>query len=390
MHDRSRPGRGWSRRLPAALAVAALIPAVAACGTANNPPDKVAAAAAPALQTVKIGVGPFLDNQTLDLGEQLGFAKDLGLRIKSTILPSNNAIYQAIRTGDIDVGAGTLRGLQPIVKSAPELRNFMFKDQFLGFFFVGRKGSTPVYADLVAGGASPAAAKAQVLRSFVGKSFDLIKLQNFAPLASGLKAGGIDPSKVKINDFSDDAKAALAFEGGRGDFYTGALPQQSKLLLDHPDKYVNVGGYEILGPAGLSYDTWATSDRFLTSKPAIARKLVALQLRVARYIRERLPQAAPKLAALVTKASSTELPVSTVKLLASQFTKFLTPADLTDGVFSSASPVHWENEAKLDAEQNAKDLPSGFQIGQADVEQTWFDNYKADPKLVAWVDKPLP
>lgn len=384
MHDQSTRPVSRPRRLLAVAATVLFALALGACGSTSKQTG------AASLQTVRIGVGPFLDNQTLDLAQELGFPQELGLTIQSTILPSNNAIYQAIRTGNIDIGAGTLRGLQPIIKSAPELRNFMFKDQFLGFFFVGRKGRTPVYADLIAKGVAPAQAKQQVLQSFIGKSFDLIKQQNFAPLASGLRAAGIDPAKVKINDFSDDAKAALAFEGGQGDFYTGALPQQSKLLLDHPGQYVNVGGYEILGPAGLAYDTWATSQHFLATKPDVAKKLVAIQLRTARYIRERLNQAAPKLAALVTKASSTSLPVATVKLLASQFTKFLTPADLTSGVFDPASPVFWQNEAKLDAVQNAKDLPSGFRLDQADVEQQAFANYQADPQLVAWVDKPLP
>lgn len=378
------------RRLAALCAVAVVGITAAGCGDSTNSSDTATAAAVDKLTTVKIGVGPFLDNQTLDLAEQVGFAKELGLKIDSTILPSNNAIYQAIRTGNIDAGAGTLRGLQPLAKGAPDLRDFMFKDQFLGFFFVGRKGKTPVYSELIAAGKSPAEAKKEVLQSFVGKSFDLIKQQNFPPLASALKAAGIDPSKVKVNDFSDDSKAALAFEHGTGDFYTGALPQQSKLLLDHPDKYVNVGGYEILGAAGLAYDTWATSTKFLQAKPDIAKKLVALQLRTARYIREDLDAAAPKLAALVTKASSTELPVPTVKLLASQFTKFLTPADLEKDVFNPSSALFWQNEAKLDAQQNAKDLPEGFTVDQAEVSEEWFKRYQADPKLVAWVNKPLP
>ncbi|UUY01537.1 ABC transporter substrate-binding protein [Svornostia abyssi] len=382
--------RGRSRgRLLAALAVCGTLAfGVAACG---DDEDSGATAAgtttAPAEPVkVKVGVGPFLDNQTLALATEMGYDKEQGLEFEQVILPSNNAIYQAIRTGDIDLGAGTLRGLQTVAKTAPDLQNFIVKDQFKGYFLVGRKGDTPVYSELVKEGKTPEEAKQEVLESFKGKTVNMVKQQNYAPLAAGLEAAGIDPDEVKINDFADDAKAALAFQRGDGDFYTGALPQQSKLLLDDPDKYVNVGGYEILGPAAISYDTWTTSKDWLAENPDVALKVLAAQLKTAQYIQDDLDAAAPQLAKLVTDASKTELPVENVKLLASDFTKFLTAQNLEEDVFNPDSPLFWEKEAELAAEQNAKDLPEGYKPADQNVSEEWFKKYQADSALTSWVE----
>ena len=62
-----------------------------------------------------------------------------------------------------------------------------------------------------------------------------------------------------------------AFQSGVGDYYTGSLPIQSALLLDHPKDYVNVGGYEVLG---VSKDKPAKLAKFRDggAKPAPAAK----------------------------------------------------------------------------------------------------------------------
>jgi hypothetical protein len=288
------------------------------------------------------------------------------------------------------MGAGTIRGLVPLASTAPTLRNYIIRDQFLGFFLVGRtKDNPPAYADLVAKGESPADAKMAVLRSWVGKSFDIVGEQNLAPIAAGLQAAGIDPKSIKVNNFADDAKAAAAFQSGVGDFYTGSLPIQSALLLDHPKDYVNVGGYEVLGPAGLSYDTWTTSQGWLDGHPQLALKVLAVVLRTSRYIDGELDSAAPKLTDLVNTASSGSLPVSQVKLLATQFTDFLTPDQLTSKVFATGGPYYWANEAKLDIQQSSPAPPTGYDPATVANAQTWFQKLEADSSLMAWVNGPL-
>jgi ABC-type nitrate/sulfonate/bicarbonate transport system substrate-binding protein len=376
--------RPWRVRLGVAVAALAAV-ALTACSSSSSPGSPQ-----PSLTTVKVGIGPFLDNQTLPLAQQLGFAAEQGIKFDFKTLPSNDAIYRAIQTGQLDVGAGTVRGLVPLATTAPTLRNYIIRDQFLGFFLVGRtKDNPPVYADLVAKGTTPDAAKAAVLKSWVGKTFDIVGEQNFAPIAAGLQAAGLDPKSVKVNNFADDAKAAAAFQSGEGDYYTGSLPIQSALLLDHPKDYVNVGGYEVLGPAGLAYDTWTTSQSWLDKNPRLALKVLAVVLKTSRYINGNLDSAAPKLTDLVNTASSGSLPVDQVKLLATQFTDFLTPEQLTSKVFAADSPYYWQNEAKLDIQQSSPAPPAGYDPATVANAEAWFQKLRADAALMTWVNGPL-
>jgi len=372
-----------------ALVVAALTATACASSSSSASPASAAGSASAAPATVTVGIGPFLDNQTLPLAQELGFAAQQGITFKFTTLPSNDAIYQAIESGQLDMGAGTLRGLVPLAATAPSLRNYIIRDQFLGFFLVGRKSANPpAYAALTAKGVAPAQAKLDVLKSWVGKTFDIVGEQNFAPIAAGLAAAGISPKSVHVDNFADDAKAAAAFQSGVGDYYTGSLPIQSALLLDHPADYVDVGGYQVLGPAGLSYDTWTTSDSWLAKNPQLALKVLAV-VKTSRYINTDLGAAAPQLTELVNTASSGDLPVAQVKLLATQFSDFLTPQQLTDRVFASTSPFYWQNEIKLDIQQSTPAPPAGYDAAAVADAASWFAKLQASPQLVAWVNGSL-
>jgi ABC-type nitrate/sulfonate/bicarbonate transport system substrate-binding protein len=368
------------RRLLSAIAVAGSAALVIASGSSASSTN-----ASTGLTTVRVGIGPFLDNQTLELAQKLGYAKQQGLDLQFKILPSNDAIFQAIESGSLDIGAGTLRGLAPLAKTAPDLRNFMFRDQFKGFFLVGRKGE-PTYSGLVASGLSPAAAKAKMLKTLDQSTFDLIKIQNWPPIASALQSAGLDPDKPTVDNFNDDATAALAFEHGTGDYYTGALPQQAALLLNHPGEFVNAAGSQVLGATSATYDTWTTSTGWLKSNPDVAKKIVAITLKVNSYIRDQLGHSAPQLAALLNKAASSKFSSAEIALLVKQFSYFLKPSDMASQVFNAKNPYFWKHEAEVDKQQNKAALPSGYTIGSNNDEQQYYDEYKADHALVAWVN----
>ena len=74
---------------------------------------------------------------------------------------------------------------------------------------------------------------------------------------------GLTEDDVTLMKFADDQKGATAFMRGTGDISIGGLPQ-AKRLLGMPDQYVNIGGDEILGPAGLWYDTNITTKKYIT------------------------------------------------------------------------------------------------------------------------------
>jgi ABC-type nitrate/sulfonate/bicarbonate transport system substrate-binding protein len=360
-----------------ALVVTAALWAVAGASAATEPTQ------------VTIAVGPFLDNQTLPLAKEWGLDRQQGLDFKTVILPSNNAIFQALRTGDADVGAGTVAGLPPVIKQASELRNWAIKDQFLGYFIVGRKGAGPVYDTLVKQGVAPERAKRQVLGSFVGKSICIVKIQNFPVVKGALEAVGIDPGKLQVKDFADDAKAAQAFLGGSCDFYTGSLPQQAKLLRGYPDKFVAVGGYQMLGPGALWYDTWTSTSGWLGENEDTALRVLAIHYRIMRYLNEKVDWAAPAMAKLVNRASAGDLPVSEVKFLLQRFSEYLPLSKVRGYAFAPSSPYYWLKQARFVASQNAAVLPKGFRIGSWEVEPAWVAKLQARADLVKWINGPL-
>lgn len=376
----------WSSAIAASTAAAFFL---AACGT-TTPSASVSSTSAP-LTTVTVGIGPFLDNQTLALAQQLGYAKAEGIQFKFVTLPSNGAIFSAIESGSIDMGAGTMRGIIPLAATAPTLRNFIIRDQFLGNFLVGRKSQHPLtYSGLVAAGESPNQARRNVLLSLRGKAVDIIAVQNLPPITSALKSVGIDPSLLHVNNFSTDALASLAFENGTGNYYTGNLVTQSTLLLNHPNEYVDVGGgTQVLGGAGLSYDSWTSSQGWLSAHHQLALKIVAVVLKVNRYIQQRLGSAAPALARLTNAAASSNLSVPVVKQLVSKYETFLTPAQLGSQVFNASSPDYWLNETKLDMKANAGVLPPNFNPRTLDPAQKYFKEYEQNAGLVKFVNGPL-
>src|SRR4051812_25245259 len=99
--------RHWRARAGTAV-IALVMLAASACSSSKS--GSSSSSATPGLSTVTIGIGPFLDNQTLSLAQDLGFAAQQGIKFDFKTLPSNNAIFQEIEADRLDLGAGTLRG----------------------------------------------------------------------------------------------------------------------------------------------------------------------------------------------------------------------------------------------------------------------------------------
>lgn len=63
---------------------------------------------------------------------------------------------------------------------------------------------------------------------------------------------------VEIIDFADDTQATAAFLRDEGDYYTGSLPQEVKLLSE--EGYVAVAENEAIGPGGLWFSNVFASE----------------------------------------------------------------------------------------------------------------------------------
>jgi len=341
-----------------------------------------------ALVTVKVGVGPFLDYQPWYLAHQMGFDKAQGLNLNIQNFTQQQLAISTLHRGDLALTYSCHECDFSYVKSVPELRDWMVTNQFKGFIIVGRKGAL-TYSGLV-NKVGPKQAKARVVKSWKGKSFVMVESLRRGLLEAALSSVGLTINDVKIINFADDAKAALAFLQGTGDYYTGSLPQESKLLFQYANRFVNVGGTEVLGPAGLWYSTMVSQASWLKNQPNIVYKLLAVWYRTTRYMRVHPQKSFPLITSELNSAAAASFTVKQVIFLATRLNEFETLSEAKRTVFNPSSPLYWRLSAAYYAKQSTNVLPAGFKVDTVVVAQQFFNNFLKHTALVKWVNSPLP
>lgn len=337
-------------------------------------------------KTVRIGLTPFFDYQAWGVAQALGLDKEQGIALEPVAVTSGANGVAALRQGSLDLTASSQVGAFPFYKQVPALRTWIILDQFKGFIVVGRKGKTDTFGDLSAK-VGPAKAKEDILNSFRGKTF-VINPTNFLPLVkAAIGQVGLTVDQVKIAEFPDDAKAALAFETGVGDFYMGSLPQEAK-LLSQPDRYVNVGGHEILGDAGLWFSSTVGLAPWLESNKETVMKLLAVWYRTVRYINEK----PDSVIATWTKRINQQAAAAFTEDDMRNILKLLYYPNIEEAkktFYNKESPLYWKRSINYYVPQNADKLPADFDSGKYNIEETLFLEFLKRNDLIAWVNSPL-
>ncbi|WP_080692121.1 ABC transporter substrate-binding protein [Brucella anthropi] len=345
----------------------------------------IAAANADDVKTVKVGITPYFDYMPWVIAKEKGLDKEVGINLDLVTITNTAAGVAAMRQGSLDIVSSCHVCNFPLYKSVPSLRSFLITDQFKGFIVIGRKG-TDTFAELEAKvGAEKA--KEQILKGFKGKTFPTV-LSTYKPLlTAALDQVGMTISDLNVIESGDDAQAALAFQRGTGDFYVGSLPQETK-LLSMPDKYVNVGGSEILGPAGLWYSTMVSTQEWLDKNDDTAVKLAAIWYRVSRYADERFDDVAPIWVKATNERAAASFTIDdfkgTFQLLA-----FPTLEKAKTTVFNPSSGVYWKKSVDFYEKQNADQLPGGLEPASNALEEKYYTKLAADKNLTDWINSPL-
>jgi ABC-type nitrate/sulfonate/bicarbonate transport system substrate-binding protein len=334
--------------------------------------------------TVRVGVTPYFDYMPWVVADKLGLDEELGIDLELVNITSTARGVAAMRQGSLDVVSSCHVCDFPLYASVPELRSWLITNQFKGFMVVGREGQ-PTYADL-SKTMDPEAAKKQILEGMKGKEFALV-LSNFEKLlTAALGQVGMGISDVKVTQFSDDAAAALAFQRGTGDYYMGSLPQEAKLIAT--PGYVNVGGHEILGPAGLWFSTMVSTNEWLTENPETVKKLVAIWLRFARYASEDFDRVAPLWVEATNERAGAAFTVEEFKQTM-ELLYFPTVEQAQKTIYNPQSEAYWKNSVDFYKGHNAAELPEGVDPDSTALEQSFFEAVLADAKLAEWIGSPL-
>ena len=150
---------------------------------------------------------------------------------------------------------------------------------------VGRKGLITPYSEFLTQLGDAEKAKKATIAQFKGKTIAAYYPHREALIRAILEQGGLTMDDIFKLEFPDDEKAALAMVGGTGDLYLGGLPGELNLLMNHPDKFINVGGHEIMGAAGLWYSQIGSSKDWLAKNEDATLKLTAMMYRFNRYVK---------------------------------------------------------------------------------------------------------
>lgn len=311
------------------------------------------------LTKVGIAITPYPMYAVLSVAHDQGLDKEFGLDLDLQVVSSTSAGAQSLVRGDAVISSACISEHLACVTGSPNLVNFTPLGDFKGFFFVGREGDLSSWDELVEeNGGDIEAAKEQRLNEFKGKTFCVIP-QRKALILDTIAQVGLTENDVTFMYFGDDAKAANALLSGTGDFYIGSLPQQRSLM--NQGDFINVGGSDILGEAGLWFDTWMTTTDFLENNEETALKLQALIFASINAF-DADPEGYAEIAAkLFTETSGTETPTEEWLTYMTEFDDLVSIDEAENGFYNPESDRYWQTTVNYTVNTmiDSGDLPEG-------------------------------
>ena len=347
------------KRLLSILLVLSMIFVLVGCGNTKSTESDDSGESTEEITKVGIGITPYPMYAVLSVAHEVGLDKEYGLDLDLQVMSSTSAGAQSLVRGDVVVSASCIQEHLACVSGSPNLVNFTPLGDFKGFFFVGREGDLSSWDELVEEkGGDIKAAKEERLNDFKGKTFCIIP-QRKALILDALAQVGLTEADVTFMNFGDDAKAANALLSGTGDFYIGSLPQQRSLM--NQGGFINVGGSDILGEAGLWFDTWMTTAEFLENDEETALKLQALIFGSINAF-DTDPEGFSEIAAkLFTETSGTETPTEEWLTFMTEFDDLVSIDEAKDGFYNADSDRYWEKTVEYTTQTlvESGDLPEG-------------------------------
>jgi ABC-type nitrate/sulfonate/bicarbonate transport system substrate-binding protein len=373
---------------PTAAPAAEVTEAPAAEAPATEAPAAEAPVAEEDLQVVRVGMTPFFEYHYSTVASELGWDKELGLKLEFTWLTQSGPSIQALANGSIDTANTCIVCNFPFYESVPNLMNFINTDQFKGFIVIGRKGQVKTYDEFLTELGDPEKAKKATIEQFRGKTWPIYRA-NYEPLLTAtLGQAGMTIDDVEILNFPDDEKSALAMIGGTGDFYMGGLPAEINLLLNHSDQFVLVGGADILGPAGLWYSNIASTEEWLAENEETALKLMAMSYRYNRYMNEKPDVVLPIILKAMNDHSGAQMSQDELKFVFENFVGPRTYQEDKETALNPDSDLYWGVSAEYYV-KNSTELPEDADYRRNNPVDEWFAKFLARPDLLEWVDAPL-
>ncbi len=109
-----------------------------------------------------------------------------------------------------------------------------------------------------------------------------------------------------------------------------------------PDQFVDAGGSDILGPAGLWYDTMVSTDRFMLENREAALRTIAVMYATIREF-DKDPQKFAEVASKkLSEIAGSEFTVEDYLEFQTKYDDFLSIEECKEGMYNKSSNLYWE------------------------------------------------
>ncbi len=290
--------------------------------------------------TVRICATPYAMYQIWNAGHQLGIDKEFGLNVEVTPFTSDVNAIQAMVRGNIDIVGTSHSQLALIMETAPEVISVGSLDLFKGFIFIGRSKEWKSISQLI-DEMGLEKAREYRLKQLEGKTFLISRF--FKPIAlDTLAQAGLNENDAKFILMADDQKSAAAFIRGEGDIYMGSLPQEQRLLSMPGNEFINIGGSEILGPAGLWYGHILSTRDFMEKNREILLKVNAMKYRVIRLFDKEPMKIAQYGAKTISQMTGGDFTIDQYIEMETVYDNLLSIQECKETYFNPESRLYWK------------------------------------------------
>lgn len=286
---------------------------------------------------VVLGLTPYSMYNVWVVAKERGIDKEFGLDFDIKDFAGTAQAAQASVRGDVAISSSCIAEHLTSIVGAKNIVHFSTVGYFKGFFYVGRESEITEWDKLVAEKGVAAAVDFR-RNEFKGKTFCIIP-QRRALILDTIAQVGLTESDIKFLQFADDQKAATAFLAGQGNFYIGSLPQQRMLVRE--DGFVNAGGSDILGPAGLWYDTMTCTKEWIAGNRETALRLLGVLYATVNEF-DKDPASFSKIAAKnLTRVTGSDYSEEEYLEFQTKYDDFLSLEEARDGFYNPDSPEYW-------------------------------------------------
>lgn len=232
---------------------------------------------------VTIGAVPYYNDAFWLAGEQLGFAQEVGLKIKYHVIGAYPEVHQALAGGSIDLAATIPQALVPSAGALTNVVWVMANDMWWGSGVLVRPGKFKTYQQFLKERRDPKKALQAAVLQLKGKTL----LGNFAGgpgiyVPKLLELAGLSTSDVKMLNLPP-GQGPAAFIRGEGDTFSGTLPDRARVMEEGAEVLIDARDMPFV--EAFLYDGFAARRDWVAKNEDVLMRLFAVHFRIADMLR---------------------------------------------------------------------------------------------------------